>query len=395
MERRDANGRPRAMRFDTKLVHEGLRTHGATGDLVPPIHLSVTYDRFAQDPTRYYYGRGENPTRENLEACLAALEDASFAVAFSSGQAAGAAVLSLVPSGGRVVASDDVYSGTHALFDLFRARGVRVDRTDLADPVAAAGALTDPVDLVWLETPTNPVMKIADIAAVAEAAHRHGAVVVVDGTFTGPALQQPLAEGADITLHSTTKFIAGHSDVLGGALVLDDPELRRRLVGHRTAFGSVPGAFDCYLVHRGLKTLSLRVARQVSNARAVVDVLTASPAVGAVHYPGLPEHPGFAVAARQMSAPGSIVAFEYPGDVEALMRRTELFTAAVSLGGVRSLIEHPASMSHWSVPRDVRLTAGVTDGLVRLSLGIEDPADLVEDLTAALAVGTHAERIRR
>ncbi|PSL44113.1 cystathionine gamma-lyase [Saccharothrix carnea] len=381
------------MRFDTKLVHEGQRTRPGAGDVVPPIHVSVTFDQFAQDPARYYYARGESPTREDLEACLAALEDVRFAAVFSSGQAAASAVLSLLEPGSRVIASDDVYGGTYALFELCRRRGVDVRQVDLSDVDAAAAALSGEVDLVWVETPTNPLMKIADIAAISAAAHRAGAVVVVDNTFASPALQQPLAAGADVSLHSTTKFIAGHSDVLGGALVLDDPALHRRLVDHRTVVGGVPGALDCYLVHRGLKTLSLRVARQVANARAVVEVLTASPFVGAVHYPGLPGHPQFELAARQMSAPGSMVGFEYLGDVRELLRRMELFAPAVSLGGVRSLIEVPASMSHRPVPAEVRARAGIADNLVRLSFGIEDPVDLVEDLSAAMAAAPHVERI--
>lgn len=379
------------MRFDTKLVHEGQRTRFGHGDVIPPVHLAVTFDQSAQDPARYYYARGESPTREDLETCLAALEDVRFALAFSSGQAAGAAVLSLLEPGARVVASDDVYGGTHGLFELCRRRGVDVRQVDLSDVDEAAAALSGGVDLVWVETPTNPLMKVADIGAISAAAHRGGAIVVVDNTFASPALQQPLAAGADVSLHSTTKFIAGHSDVLGGALVLDDPALRGRLLEHRTVVGGVPGAFDCYLVHRGLKTLSLRVARQVANARAAVEVLTASPLVAAVHYPGLPHHPQFELAARQMSAPGSMVSFEYLGDVDELLRRTELFAAAVSLGGVRSLIECPASMSHRPVPREVRARAGVVDNLVRLSFGIEDPADLVEDLCAAMAAASYAE----
>ncbi|MFE2754636.1 trans-sulfuration enzyme family protein [Actinosynnema sp. NPDC059335] len=380
------------MRFDTKLVHEGQRTQVGTGDVIPPIHVSATFDQFAQDPARYYYARGESPTRENLETCLAALEDVRFALAFSSGQAAAAAVLSLLEPGSRVIASDDVYGGTYALFDLCRRRGVDVRQVDLSDPAAAAAALAGDVDLVWVETPTNPLMKITDIAAVSDAAHRAGAVVVVDNTFASPALQQPLAAGADVSLHSTTKFIGGHSDLVGGALVLDDPALYQRLAEHRTVVGGVPGALDCYLAHRGLKTLSLRVARQVANAWAAVEALVASPFVGAVHYPGLPDHPQFELAAAQMSAPGSMVSFEYLGDVDELLRRTELFAAAVSLGGVRSLIECPASMSHRPVPREVRLRAGVVDHLVRLSFGIEDPADLVEDLSAAMAAASYAER---
>ncbi|SBT42992.1 trans-sulfuration enzyme family protein [Micromonospora auratinigra] len=378
------------MRFDTRLVHEGQTPTPGTGDLVPPLHLAVTYERSVQEPLRYFYGRGENPTRENLERCLAALEDVRFATAYTSGQAAAEAALSLLRPGQRVVASDDVYGGTHALFDLVRARGVTVDQVDLADPARRDRALGDdgpPPTLVWLETPSNPLLKITDIAEVARLAHRRGARVLVDNTLASPALQQPLRLGADLTLYSTTKFLAGHLDVLGGALVHDDPELHERLVAHRTTVGSAPGGPDCFLVQRGLKTLALRVARQVDNARRVVAALTAEPTVGTVHYPGLAAHPGHQVAARQMTGPGALVSFSYRGDPVKLMERVRLFAAAVSLGGVRSLIECPALMTHRPVPRDTRLRLGIGDDLVRLSMGIEDPADLVEDLVRALRAG--------
>lgn len=375
----------RAVRFDTRLVHAGWDTRTGTGDVVAPVHVAVTYDRFAEDPPRYFYARGENPTREALEACLAALEDVGFALAFSSGQAAGAAALSLLAPGDRVVASDDVYGGTYALFEICRRNGVEVSQTDLADPLAAERALSPPPALVWIETPTNPLMKITDIAAVRALAGP--ATVVVDNTFASPALQRPIAAGADISLYSTTKFIAGHSDVIGGALVLDDPETYQRLAVHRTVTGAVPGAFDCFLVHRGVQTLSVRIARQVANARALAAALESSPFVGAVHYPGLPSHPGHDVAARQMTAPGAVLSFSYRGDVETLLASTELFTAAVSLGGVRSFIESPALMSHRPIPRDVRLRAGLTDDLIRVSAGLEDADDLVEDLCTALKRG--------
>lgn len=375
------------MRFDTRLVHEGQQRQPGTGDIVAPVHVSTTFDRFAQDPPRYFYSRGENPTVEALEACLASLEDARFALAFSSGQAAAAAVLSLLDPGRAIVASDDVYGGTYALFDTSRRRGVRVEQVDLTDLAMVDRALTGEVGLVWIETPTNPLLKITDIAAVSALAHERAAMVVVDNTFASPALQRPLAAGAQVSLYSTTKFVAGHGDVLGGALVLDDPAVFERLAQHRSVVGSVPGALDCFLVHRGVKTLSLRVARQVSNARALVQALVASPVVGAVRYPGLPSHPQHCLATRQMSAPGAIISFEYLGDPWSLLRGTELFAAAVSLGGVRSLIECPAFMTHQPVPRQTRLKLGITDQLIRLSPGIEDPADLVEDLSAALESG--------
>ncbi|HEX2317149.1 MAG TPA: PLP-dependent aspartate aminotransferase family protein [Thermomonospora sp.] len=380
------------MRFDTKLVRLGQDPVDGTGDVVPPIHVAATYERRAQNPPRYFYGRGENPTREGLEECLAGLEDASFATAYASGQAAGATALSLLEPGARLVASDDVYGGTRALFALLARQGVRVDHADLSDPDALDAAFAEDTAMVWVETPTNPLLKIADLADVARRAHARGALVLVDNTFAGPALQQPLRLGADITLYSTTKSIAGHSDVLGGALVYDDADLHRAFVSHRAATGAVPSPFDCFLVHRGLKTLSLRTARQVANARAIVEALCASPHVGAVHYPGLPEHPGHKVAAGQMAEPGSIVSFEYLGDPERLMDRVALYVCAVSLGGVRSLIECPALMTHANVPAGVRAALGITDGLVRVSAGIEDPADLVADLVAALRPGEEQDR---
>ncbi|MDL4776690.1 MULTISPECIES: trans-sulfuration enzyme family protein [Thermomonosporaceae] len=375
------------MRFDTRLVRLGQEPADGTGDVVPPIHVAATYERRAQDPPRYFYARGENPTREGLEECLAGLEDARHATAFSSGQAAGATALSLLDPGSRLIASDDLYGGTHALFSLLGRFGIAVDHVDLSDPDALDAAFGDDVAMVWAETPTNPLLKIADLAEVGRRARAHDALVLVDNTFAGPALQQPLRLGADITLYSTTKSIAGHSDVLGGALVYDDPDLHRAFRFHRTATGNVPGPFDCFLVHRGLKTLSLRTARQTANAAAIAAALCASPHVTAVHYPGLAGHPQHELAARQMSAPGSIVSFEYAGDPEKLMDRAGLFACAVSLGGVRSLIECPALMTHAPLPREDRLALGITDGLVRVSAGIEDPEDLVTDLVAALRPG--------
>ncbi|TCO59662.1 trans-sulfuration enzyme family protein [Actinocrispum wychmicini] len=373
------------MRFDTKLVHIGQEPDGPAGDVTPPIHVGTTYDRFAQDPVRYFYGRGENPTREALELCLASLEDARFCTVFSSGQAAATTALSLLSPGQRLVCCDDVYGGTHTLVVGLRRFGVRVDLVDLSDRDQARAALATDVDMVWVETPTNPLLKIVDIAEVTRLAHANGAVVVVDNTFASPVLQRPLRWGADVSLHSTTKFIAGHSDVLGGALVYDHPALHAAFTEHRTVAGNVPGGLDCFLVHRGLKTLSLRVGRQVSTARVLADMLRGSPTVREVRYPGLPDHPGHDIAARQMAAPGSVISFRYAGPVEPLLASTTLFTCAVSLGGVRSLIECPALMTHRPVPRQARLAAGITDDLIRLSVGIEDPEDLAEDLGSALA----------
>jgi cystathionine gamma-lyase len=374
------------VRFDTLLVQSGQRATTNAGDVVPPVHLAATYERGQQEPRRYFYARGENPTREGLEGCLADLEGARFATVFSSGQAAASTVLSLLSRPQRIVATDDNYSGTSALFGLVARAGVRVDQVDLSVPDEAARVLSSEgprADLVWVETPSNPLLKVTDLEVVCRRAHDQGAIVVVDNTFASPALQQPL-QWADISLYSTTKSISGHLDVLGGALVYNDERLHDHFVGHRTVVGNVPGALDCYLVRRGLKTLSVRTTRQVESAAMVVAALQDAPLVGAVRYPGLPEHPGHQVAARQMSAFGSMISFDYLGDTAKVLNEVKVFAPAVSLGGVQSLIECPASMTHASVPREERERAGISDNLIRLSIGIEDPRDLIADIRAAL-----------
>ncbi|MET9342193.1 MULTISPECIES: trans-sulfuration enzyme family protein [unclassified Nonomuraea] len=371
------------MRPDTKLIHAGRPRESGTGDVIPPVHLSATYDRRPQDPPRYFYGRGENPTREDLELCLAALENAAFATAYASGQAAAAAVVGLLSPGDRLVCSDNVYSGTRALLEWTGKYGITVEYADLAEPSLVERAVQG-ADLVWVESPTNPLMKIADLDLVCRAARATGATVVVDNTLAGPLLQQPLSWGADITLYSTTKSISGHLDVIGGALVYNRPELHDQLLAHRTATGGVPGALDCFLIHRGLRTLSVRVERQVRTAEAIAAMLAGHPSVSLVRYPGLPDHPQYDVAKRQMSGPGSVLSFEYAGDPAALMARLRFFGCAVSLGGVHSLIECPAMMTQRPVPREVRLRMGLSDRLIRLSVGLEDRRDLMEDLQEAM-----------
>jgi cystathionine beta-lyase/cystathionine gamma-synthase len=373
------------MRFDTKLVRVGQEPEAGTGDVVPAVHLSTGYDRRFQDPPRYFYGRGENPTREGLERCLAALEQARFATTFASGQAAAATVCALVPPGLGVLCTDDVYPGTDALLSMLDRQGSRVRYADLSDPDQLAAALAEPdLGLVWIESPTNPLLKVVDIGAVRGRLTGRDVLVVVDNTFASPVFQQPLALGADISLYSTTKSIAGHGDVLGGALVYRDAELHERIRLYRTSAGNVPGALDCFLVHRGLKTLSLRAARQNENAIALAELLCGSAMVGEVRYPGLKTHPQYAVAARQMAQPGSMISFDYLGDPERLLNRLQLFGCSVSLGGVTSLIECPALMSHRGLPAEVLTRRGITRSLIRLSTGIEDPEDLVEDLRAGL-----------
>ncbi len=372
------------MRFDTRLVQVGQESDKGTGDVVPAIHVATTYERRVQDPLRYFYARGESPTREALERCLASLEDARFAMVFPSGQSAAATVLTLLEPGQRLIASDDVYGGTYSLFRTLRRYDIEVDYVDLTDIAALEAALSYDVGMIWIETPTNPMLKVTDLAAVHHCVRENRIRVVVDNTLAGPALQQPLRFGADVTLYSTTKGIAGHSDVLGGALVYDDDELHHAFSSHRNTVGSVPGALDCFLVHRGLKTLSLRTSRQVSNASRIAAELRGLPRVGTVNYPGLVDHPQYQVAMRQMLAPGSILSFEYLDDPGKLFERLKIFTCAVSLGGVRSLIERPATMTHSPIPLATRKRLGISDNLIRVSAGIEDPSDLLEDLLAAM-----------
>lgn len=372
------------MEFDTKLVKIGQQATAGTGDIVPPIHVATTYEQRSQSDLRYFYGRGENPTREALEQCLASLEDAAHALTFSSGQAAGAAALSLLAPGQRLVASDDVYGGTYSLFSSLGKYGITVEYRDLSDPGNIEGAVGEDVGLIWIETPTNPLLKVADIQAITALASPAGIPVLVDNTFASPVLQQPLELGADISLYSTTKFIGGHSDVIGGALVFNSDEHQQAFFSYRTAYGNIPGALDCYLLHRGAKTMSLRVKRQTSSAQVLAEELTRSPNVGTVHYPGLPSHPQHELSARQMSGFGSIITFDYLGDPQELLKKVEVFGVAVSLGSVHSLIECPALMTHRPIPADTRRALGISDNLIRLSAGIEDAHDLAADLRQAL-----------
>jgi cystathionine gamma-synthase len=375
--------------FDTRAVHAGQDPDPATGAVVPPLSLSTT---FAQQGVGghhgYEYSRSGNPTRTAVETCLASLEGARHGLAYASGLAAENDVLRLVPPGGRVVLGNDVYGGTFRLIDkVWGPLGMRWSTVDLAD-AAALGELDagwpDGTAMVWLETPTNPLLSCVDLEAVAALAHRHGALVVVDNTFATPYLQQPLAFGADVVLHSATKYLGGHSDVVGGLVALDDDGLADRLRFIQNAAGAVPSPFDCYLVLRGVKTLGVRMDRHCANAKAVVDLLVGHPAVERVLYPALPDHPGHAAAAKQMRDFGGMVSFTLRGGAESAKRvagATRLFTLAESLGAVESLIEHPADMTHASVAGS---PLEVPSNLIRLSVGIESAADLVADLEQAL-----------
>jgi cystathionine gamma-synthase len=375
--------------FSTRAIHAGQEPDPTTGAVILPLHLSSTFAQDGVGGTRaggYEYARSANPTRTALQECLAALEGARHAHAFGSGMGASDTLLRvLLRPGDHLVIPHDAYGGTFRLVDKVLAPwGVEYTPVDLSDLDALRVALRPTTRVVWCETPTNPLLGIADIAAVAGVTAEVGARLVVDNTFASPYLQQPLALGADVVLHSITKYLGGHSDVIGGALVTSDDELAERLTFTQNAVGSVPGPFDNWLTLRGVKTLAVRMERHCDNAERVAEMLTHHPAVARVLYPGLPEHPGHEVAAKQMRRFGGIVSFLLAGGREAALRvcaATELFTLAESLGGVESLIEHPGQMTHMSVSGSA---LEVSDALVRLSVGIEDADDLVEDLRAAL-----------
>jgi cystathionine beta-lyase/cystathionine gamma-synthase len=381
-------------RFDTLAVHAGVEHDPATGAIMTPIYQTSTYAQTdINEHKGYDYSRAGNPTRTALENALAALEGGRFGLSFSSGMAAIDTMLRLVRPGETVICGNDLYGGTFRLFDKVLADyGLRFTFVDTADTAAIRAALAaGPVRLIWLETPTNPALRLADIAAVTEAARAAGAWVAVDNTFASPALQRPLALGADFAVHSTTKYIGGHSDVVGGAVVLDDEGLYERLKFLQKAVGAVSGPMDCFLTMRGIKTLGLRMRAHCRNATAVAQFLEDHPAVERVFFPGLESHPQYELARRQMAGPGGMVSFTLRGGEEtarAVALRTRLFTLAESLGGVESLIELPAAMTHASVSGPEALAAGfaVESGLVRLSVGIEDADDLVADLQQALAI---------
>lgn len=377
---------PRKPGFDTLAIHAGQDPEPQTGAVTVPIFQTATFAQEAVGKHRgYEYARTGNPTRTALETCLAALEGGAWGLAFASGMAATDAIAHLLSSGDHVVMADDVYGGTYRLFArVFDRAGVKLTAVDVREPEAVRRALTDRTRLVWLESPTNPMLKVIDIAAVSAVAHQAGALVVVDNTFASPYLQQPLLLGADLALHSTTKYIGGHSDVVGGAIVGSDADLRERLAFIQNAAGGVPGPLDAWLVLRGVKTLALRMERHSENAMAIAEWLLEHPQVSAVHYPGLASHPGHDIARRQMRSFGGMLSFELKGGEAAAKRavaRTRIFTLAESLGGVESLIEVPLSMTHGSV-RGTPLAPPA--GLIRLSVGIESLGDLIGDLADAI-----------
>jgi cystathionine beta-lyase/cystathionine gamma-synthase len=378
--------------FSTRAIHAGQDPDPATGATVVPIYATSTYTQAAPgDHKGYEYSRSGNPTRTALETALAALEEGERGLAFASGLAATTAVFAaLLRPGDEVVASADLYGGTFRLLDkVFKPWGLVAKYTDDASPAGFAALMTPKTKMVWIETPTNPLLQILDVAAIAEMAHKHGAKLAVDNTFASPYLQQPIKLGADLVVHSTTKYLGGHSDVVGGCVV-GPKELMDPIKFYQNAAGGVPGPFDSYLVLRGLKTLAVRMKQHCENATVLAKWLVSHPAVAKVYFPGLADHPGHAVAKKQMRDFGGMISLKLKGGIPAakqFLTRTRLFSLAESLGGVESLVCHPTTMTHASIPKEVREARGVDDGLIRLSVGIEDAADLRADLERALAAG--------
>ena len=380
------------MRFDTLAIHHAQDADPTTGALITPIHQTSTFVQEAPGVHKGFdYGRTNNPTRQALERVLAALEGVEHGAAFASGLAAENAILqALLEPGDHVVVPTDVYGGTFRLLDRVHGpKGVEWTQVDLADDAAFERALRPRTRLVWVESPTNPRLEVHDLARAAALAHRHGALLVVDNTFATPVNQRPFEHGADLVVHSVTKYLAGHSDLVQGAVLARDAEVFAKIRFLQNATGAVPGPFDCWLALRGLKTLSLRVARHNTNAQRVAELLAAHPLVKRVRYPGLASHPGHEVARRQGTGAGygGVVSVELRATEEAARRFASdlrFFRLAESLGGVKSLVCHPASMTHASIPADRRRAVGLSDALVRLSVGLEDPLDLCEDLEAGL-----------
>ncbi len=375
--------------FATRAIHAGQEPDPATGAVITPIYATTTYHQEAPGHHKgYEYSRSGNPTRTALETCLASLEGGERGLAFASGLAATTAVLSLLKPGDEVVAAADLYGGTYRLLErVFKPWGLVTRYTEDTSAAGFARLLTQATRLVWIETPTNPLLQLLDIEAIAKVTHQAAAVLAVDNTFASSYLQQPLRLGADLVVHSTTKYLGGHSDVVGGAVV-GRRDLLQPIAFYQNAAGAVPGPFDAWLTLRGLKTLAVRMERHCANARRLAAWLVEQRQVEKVYYPGLPNHPGHELAKRQMRDFGGMISMRLKGGGEAARRflpRTKLFSLAESLGGVESLACHPATMTHASIPAELRIARGVDDGLIRLSVGIEDVADLQEDLRQAMA----------
>ena len=378
------------MKLATKIIHAGAEPDPSTGAIMTPIYQTSTYVQAAPGQHKgYEYARSQNPTRKALEDALAIIENGKYGLAFSSGVAATDAVIKLLSPGDEVIAANDMYGGTYRLFtkvfEKFGIKFIYVDTTQLSNIEAV---ITSNTKLIWIETPTNPLMNISDISAIATVAKKAGALLCVDNTFASPYLQNPLDQGADIVMHSATKYLGGHSDVIQGALIMNDSSLKDQLHFIQKSCGAVPGPMDCFLVLRGIKTLHVRMQRHCENGAVIAHYLRSHPKVQKVYWPGFEDNAGFAIAKKQMRDFGGMISFTLKDEsIEAankVLSSTKLFSLAESLGGVESLINHPASMTHASIPREERIKNGLADGLMRLSVGIEDASDLIEDLKQAI-----------
>jgi cystathionine beta-lyase/cystathionine gamma-synthase len=378
------------MQFGTKAIHAGAEPDPSTGAIMTPIYQTSTYVQEAPGKNKgYEYARSQNPTREALETALAALENGKFGLCFSSGVAATDAVIKLLAPGDEVIAANDMYGGTYRLFTkVFEKFGIKFHFVDMQDASNIGNYINANTKLIWLETPTNPLMNIVDIQAVADLAKGKNIIVCVDNTFASPYLQNPLDMGADIVMHSATKYLGGHSDVIHGCLVMNDKDLKDKLYFIQKSCGAVPGPQDCFLVLRGIKTLHVRMERHSENGEKIAHFLKNHPKVGKVYWPGFEDHPGHAIAKKQMRSFGGMISFTLKDETIAaankVLSSTKLFSLAESLGGVESLINHPASMTHASIPREERIKNGLSDSLIRLSVGIEGADDLIEDLKKAI-----------
>jgi cystathionine beta-lyase/cystathionine gamma-synthase len=378
------------MKFDTKVIHAGIEPDPSTGAIMTPIYQTSTYVQSAPGQNKgYEYARSQNPTRKVLEEALAAIENGRYGLCFSSGVAATDAVIKLLEPGDEVIAGNDMYGGTYRLFSkIFEKFGIRFHYINMQDSVELKTRINNNTKLIWMETPTNPLMNIIDIAATCSIAAANRIMVCVDNTFASPYLQNPLDLGADIVLHSATKYLGGHSDTIHGCLVMNDKELREKLYFIQKSCGAVPGPQDCFLVLRGLKTLSVRMQRHCENGEKIAAFLSAHPKIKKVYWCGFPDNPSYEIAKKQMRGFGGMMSFELADERDAEAKRvlssTKIFALAESLGGVESLINHPASMTHASIPREERIKNGLSDALIRLSVGIEDAEDLISDLKQAI-----------
>jgi len=378
------------MKPATKFIHAGAEPDPSTGAIMTPIFQTSTYVQEAPGKNKgFEYARSQNPTRKALEEALAVIENGRFGLAFSSGVAATDAVIKLLEPGDEVIAASDMYGGTYRLFTkIFEKFGIKFIYTDTTNTDNIKNVVSKKTRLIWLETPTNPLMNITDIAGVSVIAKEAAAWLCVDNTFASPYLQNPLDLGADIVMHSSTKYLGGHSDVIQGALVMNDAGLREKLYFIQKSCGAVPGPMDCFLMLRGIKTLHVRMKQHCENGKIIAEWLRNHPKVGKVYWPGFPDHPGYAIAKRQMRDFGGMISFELkndsPEETKRVLTSTKLFALAESLGGVESLINHPASMTHASIPKEERIKNGLKDSLIRLSVGIEDAEDLAEDLEKAI-----------